>query len=180
VVPTRPVTFGVDASSLALTPSDVIYVAGGFNSWCANCDALSDDDGDLVWTSTLDLPLGQHEYQYVVNGWGGPVSQPSLASACDYNPCDEWTNYGLSIDEEANHVYADLHCWNTCDLCGDLSPNTCPADFDEDLFVGVNDVLLLLSDIGCTSTCAADLNGDGTVTISDVLDILGVFGEACP
>ena len=88
VVPTRPVTFGVDASSLALASTDVIHVAGGFNGWCANCDALEDDDGDFVWTTTLDLPLGQHEFLYVVNGWGGAVSQPQQASSCDYNPCD--------------------------------------------------------------------------------------------
>ena len=69
VVPTRPVTFGVDASSLPLSPTDVIYVAGSFNGWCANCHAINDDDGDLVWTTALDLPLGQHQFQYVVNGW---------------------------------------------------------------------------------------------------------------
>ena len=107
VVPTRPVTFGVDASSLPLSPTDVIYVAGSFNGWCANCHALNDDDGDLVWTTTLDLPLGQHQFQYVVNGWGGAVSQPQLGSSCDFNPCDEWTNYGVSVEEELEH-YVDF------------------------------------------------------------------------
>ena len=179
-VPTRPVTFGVDASSLALTPTDVIYVAGGFNSWCANCDALNDDDGDLVWTTTLDLPLGQHEFQYIVNGWGGAVSQPQLASSCDYNPCDEWTNYGISVDEELEHAYVDLHCWNTCNLCGDLNPDSCPADLDDDNFVGVNDVLMLLGEFGCSTGCTTDLDGDGVVAIGDVLDMLGTFGENCP
>ena len=180
VVPTRPVTFGVDASSLALAPTDVIYVAGGFNSWCANCDALNDDDGNLVWTTTLNLPLGQHEFQYVVNGWGGAVSQPQLGSSCDFDPCDEWTNYGVSVEEELEHAYVDLHCWNTCNLCGDLNPSTCPADLDDDNFIGVNDVLMLLGEFGCSTNCTTDLDGDGVVAIGDVLDMLGMFGESCP
>ncbi len=180
VVPTRPVTFGVDASSLPLSPTDVIYVAGSFNEWCANCHALNDDDGDLVWTTTLDLPLGQHQFQYVVNGWGGAVSQPQLGSSCDFNPCDEWTNYGVSIEEELEHAYVDLHCWNTCNLCGDLNPNSCPADLDGDNFIGVNDVLMLLGEFGCSVDCTTDLDGDGVVAIGDVLDMLGMFGESCP
>ena len=179
-IPTRPVTFGVDASSMALAPSDVIYVAGGFNGWCANCDALQEVAGDGIWTSTLELPLGEHEYQYVVNGWGGAVSQPSLASTCDYNPCDEWTNYGVSVDEEVEHVYAELHCWNTCNICGSLAPILgCAEDLDGDLFVGVNDVLLLLGEFGCASSCAHDLNEDGQISIADVLAMLGMFGLNC-
>jgi hypothetical protein len=170
----------VDASSLALAPTDVIYVAGGFNGWCANCDALNDDDGDQVWTTTLDLPLGQHEFQHVVNGWGGAVSQPQLASSCDYNPCDEWTNFGLSVDEELDHVYATLHCWNSCDVCGTLQPAACPSDLDQDQTVGVNDILLLLGAFGCTEDCPFDLTGDGVVGIGDVLALLGSFGDDCP
>jgi len=44
----------------------------------------------------------------------------------------------------------------------------------------IGDVLLLLSDFGCTSNCVGDVNGDGTVTVSDLLDgILANFGDAC-
>jgi hypothetical protein len=180
VVPTRPVTLGVDVSSLPLAPSDVVYVAGGFNGWCANCTPLSDDDGDFVWTTTLNLPLGEHEFQYVVNGWGGAISQPQAGSTCDFNPCDEWTNYGVSVDEEADEVFADLHCWNTCTICGNLEPyNACLGDLDNDAFIGVNDVLLLLSDFGCTTNCTSDLDDDGVVAVNDVLLMLGAFGNSC-
>ena len=178
--PTRPVTLGVDASGLTLTPSDVIYVAGGFNGWCANCTPLQDEDGNSVWTTTLELSLGEHQFQYVVNGWGGPISQPLLGSACDFNPCDEWTNYGVSVDEEADEVFADLHCWNTCTLCGSLEPNdACLGDLDNDAFIGVNDVLLLLMDFGCTNNCNSDLDNDGVVAVGDVLMMLGAFGASC-
>ena len=115
-----------------------------------------------------------------MNGWGGPISQPVIGSACDFNPCDEWTNYGVSVDEEANEVFADLHCWNTCTLCGSLEPNdACLGDLDNDAFIGVNDVLLLLSDFGCTNNCNSDLDNDGVVAVGDVLMMLGAFGASC-
>ena len=107
------------------------------------------------------------------------MSQPSQGSSCDFNPCDEWTNYGVSVDEETSHVYADLHCWNTCAICGNLDPSSCQADFDSDNSIGVSDVLMLLGEFGCSDNCTTDLDGDGTVAIVDVLSILGVFGEPC-
>ena len=76
-------------------------------------------------------------------------------------------------------AYADLHCWNTCNICGDLSPNTCPADLDGDSTIGVNDVLLLLVEFACSTNCAHDLDGDEVVGISDVLLMLSSFGNSC-
>jgi len=179
--PTRPVHFGVDTSSLNLTPTDVVYLNGGFNSWCGNCTAMADDDGDGIWTVILDLPLGQHEYQFAVNGWGGLIAQPILGTSCDYNPCDEWTNYGISVDEDLSTVYTPLYCWNSCATCGNLNDGgDCPADLDNDLYVGVNDVLTLLSEFGCTSDCTTDLTGDDIVSIVDVLAVLSAFGHPCP
>ena len=53
-------------------------------------------------------------------------------------------------------------------------------DFDDDNFIGVNDVLMLLGEFGCSTNCTTDLDGDGVVAIGDVLDMLGMFGESCP
>ena len=87
---------------------DVVYVAGNFNGWCANCNALEDPDGDFAHAG--GTPISN-----VVNGWGGAVSQPSLG--IDFNPCDEWTNYGVSVDQD-EHVY---NCWLQMILDGDGS-----------------------------------------------------------
>ena len=51
---------------------------------------------------------------------------------------------------------------------------------DDDNFIGVNDVLMLLGEFGCSTNCTTDLDGDGVVAIGDVLDMLGMFGESCP
>ena len=59
-----------------------------------------------------------------------------------------------------------------------LVPN-CPPDFDNNGFVGVNDVLLALGDFGCAVSCTADLNGDGSVGVTDILLVLSQFGLPC-
>ena len=59
-------------------------------------------------------------------------------------------------------------------------PETCPGDLNDDGFVTISDVLILLGDFGCTSECDGDVDGDGVVTVADLLGgILASFGEAC-
>ncbi len=45
--------------------------------------------------------------------------------------------------------------------------------------ITVADILLILSDFGCTTGCSADVDGDGSVTVSDVLVVLSLFGNPC-
>jgi hypothetical protein len=85
------------------------------------------------------------------------------------------------VDQEDEHVYAELHCWNTCSLCGSLEPEgDCLGDLDSDASIGVNDVLLLLADFGCATNCDSDLDNNGVVAVTDVLLMLGAFGDICP
>ena len=55
----------------------------------------------------------------------------------------------------------------------------CPIDLDTDGYVGVPDLLIILSNFGCVSDCSGDLNGDGTVAIDDLLGMLSSFGNPC-
>jgi 1,4-alpha-glucan branching enzyme len=43
-----------------------VYVAGTFNSWNATQNKLKEKSG--VFSGTLLLPKGKHEYKFVVNG----------------------------------------------------------------------------------------------------------------
>ena len=84
---------------------------------------------------------------------------------------------GLDAYDRAVSFFGDGETNISCN--GDLG--TCPGDIDNDGFIVIGDVLLLLSDFGCTSNCVGDVNGDGAVTVSDLLDgILANFGQACP
>ena len=74
-------------------------------------------------------------------------------------------------------------CGNTATASQTISvsnnTNPCPEDLDNDSFVGVSDVLLVLGDFGCGSGCAIDLDGDGATSVNDVLTVLSAFGTAC-
>ena len=62
---------------------------------------------------------------------------------------------------------------------GSCEPCECPGDLDDDLAVGVSDILAALSEFGCIFNCTADVDDDGQVTVSDFLEILSVYGETC-
>jgi hypothetical protein len=56
----------------------------------------------------------------------------------------------------------------------------CPLDLNSNGTIEVSDLLMILSDFGCTVDCVSDVDGDGAVTVSDVLIILSSFGDPCP
>ena len=55
----------------------------------------------------------------------------------------------------------------------------CSEDLNSDGSVSVADLLLVLSEFGCSSSCANDINLDGYVTVEDLLLVLSVFGDIC-
>ncbi|MCB0760180.1 MAG: hypothetical protein KDC12_01565 [Flavobacteriales bacterium] len=58
-------------------------------------------------------------------------------------------------------------------------PNCCPGDYNDDLVVNTEDLLLFLGSFGCTG-CPQDINADGIVDTADLLIFLGMFGQVCP
>ena len=63
---------------------------------------------------------------------------------------------------------------------GELAPGAdCPADLNGNGLVDVPDLLLLLSNFGCTANCSADLDGDGITATSDMLVFLAAFSDTC-
>jgi hypothetical protein len=55
----------------------------------------------------------------------------------------------------------------------------CLNDVNSDGVIGVTDILLILSEFGCTFGCEADTTSDGSVNVSDLLSVLAEFGQAC-
>jgi len=61
----------------------------------------------------------------------------------------------------------------------DPGTGVCTGDINEDGALTIVDLLLILSDFGCTSSCDGDVDGDGNVTVYDALSFLSLFGTDC-
>ena len=115
------------------------------------------------------------------------------SSACNYNPAATMDD-GSCLQLDACGVCGGDG--STCSGCTDPEaenydpsatvddgscsyPNDCPEDLNNDGQISVADILLLLSDFGCSSDCDADLNDDGATNVNDILQILAAFGQEC-
>jgi len=58
-----PVTLKYRAAS----PADVVQVIGSFNTWDRHSPAMTDEDGDGVFSKTFYLRPGRYEYRFYVN-----------------------------------------------------------------------------------------------------------------
>ncbi|MEE3164445.1 MAG: trypsin-like peptidase domain-containing protein [Bacteroidota bacterium] len=147
---------------------------------CANANACNynaaatDDNSSCVYASGCDYCSGATDGSgSVVDGDtdnDGVCDADEIAGcqeegACNYNPD--------ATDAAACEFAADgFDC--------DGNTLSCAEDINGNGTVEVSDVLLLLSDFGCTSDCtSADVDGDGAVSVADILLLLAAFGEEC-
>lgn len=132
-----PVTFSVDLGSKRMGPTDVIFLNGGFNNWCGNCRPMTRSGS--VWTTTVDLELGPHEYLFTLNFWEENGGAPK-ESVCDYNPCDEWLNYGLFVEPHSAPITLETPCWGDCVNCQQIGLNEAYVEFSSKL-LEIRDVM---------------------------------------
>jgi hypothetical protein len=141
---------------------------------CNYNDGATEDNGSCVYASGCDYCSGATDGSgSVVDGDSDDddvcdadeVAGCQEAGACNYNPD--------ATDAAACEFAADgLDC--------EGNPLSCSEDINGNGTVEVSDVLLLLSDFGCTSDCTvADVDGDGSVSVADILLLLAAFGEEC-
>jgi len=90
--------------------------------------------------------------------------------SCDYISCAGCTDY-TACNYDSTATLDDGSCeYESC---------ACPNDVNGDGSITVADLLIVLSEFGCTSDCTADVDGDGAVTVADVLLVLSAFGSLC-
>lgn len=109
-----PVTFHVDVNSLELDTWDNINLNGDFNDWCGNCVTMEDDNADGVFDATIYVTPGEYQYLFTLNFWELNGGAP-IGSDCDWEPCDEWANYGFTIPENSEPIDLPTWCWATCE-----------------------------------------------------------------
>ena len=70
VSPQYTVTFVYHDVEDVVQAGEQVYIAGAFNGWDANAQALTADAGNTTFTATLNLGAGTYEYKYIVKSGG--------------------------------------------------------------------------------------------------------------
>ncbi len=115
-----PVTFSVDMNSYGGT-FGFVNVSGAWNGFCADCNQLTDEDSDGIWTATFNIPEGENQgYKYQVDSW---ADQEDLAPGNDQvGPCvitaGGFTNRDLDV-VGTDPIDLGVVCWGSCLACGD-------------------------------------------------------------
>ncbi len=106
------VTFNLDMSQVGFS-----FVApeinGGFNNWCGNCAALSDPDGDNIWSITIPLASGSHQYKFSYDNWSGQ-EEFTPDAACTFTE-NGFTNRLIDVTD---NIVLNTVCWGSCEGCG--------------------------------------------------------------
>jgi hypothetical protein len=138
---------------------DQCGVNGSWNGWGGWGLVLGDDDGDGVYTGSLE-GLADGNYEYVVfcsgaadgwSGWGVVFNAP-LGSDCDlFDNTDEFGNYGFTV---AGADVDAATCAGTCDAtCEEevvCEPGTGDVNFDDYINVTVPNILPTILTISVT------------------------------
>lgn len=113
--------FQVDVSTVVADWPDnfSLCVTGSFDGWAGCGSVLTDDNGDNIYTGIVtSLEAGtDYEYKFLVNGqWGIATfeSGAPLGSACDFNPTDDYNNYGFTAIAGSEPLNLGIHPWNEC------------------------------------------------------------------
>ena len=122
-------TIGVDIQNVDLPQNNWIVLANGsWNEWSWGVQ-LTDEDGNGIYEGEIcDLNSGDYQYVYTITGdfdnWSGwgMVGNAPIGSQCDYNPGDQWLNYGFNIGNQ--DVVTEFNVWGECGLDGPDEQNS--------------------------------------------------------
>lgn len=161
----------------------------GFSDITLHFDYI--EGGNAIDNATLWL--------FANNSWIQIDDMPKTFSVT-CSPQGVWTTYQIALPASANNA-TDLQLgfqWINNDDAdatdpsfavdniylegsSDIDPPTCcTGDFNCDGIVGVADMILFISQYGCTSSCYADLTSDGVVGAADLIAFTDLFGQVCP
>jgi len=160
VVPdTFDVTFQIDMQNVTgfTTPE----VNGTFNSWCGNCNAMTDANSDGIWEVTLALPAGNYEYKYSYDAWAGQEALTE-GSSCTITSFGN-TNRTLTLNAD---VVLPAVCWGSCVGCNVIVLN------QMDLPVTFEDANVEYGVIGFEGAEASSIEVDPTDATNTVVKVI--------
>ena len=145
----------------------------------------TDDDGSCEYITCAGC-----QYEFACNY--DPDATIADNESCEYGTCPGCTdssacNYNPTVSEDDGSCSYNIDAIGICGgSCTSDSNNDgicdiqlCPEDLNGDGVIGVQDLLLVLSEFGCNSSCENDINQDGYVAVQDILLLLSGFGNTC-
>ena len=126
VIDSSNITFKVDMSQV-LDPFTTPELNGTFNSWCGNCNSMSDSDGDNIWDVTVSLQTGDTiEYKFSADSWS--IQEMNDPNGFCTNGDPNFTNRVVVIP--VNDTILPEVCWGSCDTCSSTSSINYNDSFD--------------------------------------------------
>lgn len=195
------VQFAIDMNNSGYPNADYdnIVINGSWNGWGGWGVTLGDDDGDGIFTGTLNIEDGA-SFEFVIaatgpaDGWSGWGTVFNAPEECAVAP----NNYGATAAEGLVVAYCAGSCSATCPTPGCTDPFYAEFDMEatEDdgscmtpvvfgcIYDAADnyDAAANTDDGSCEFTlnaCPGDLDGDGLVATPDLLQFLSVFGTDC-
>ena len=172
------ITFSVDMSNYPGGLGDGnVFLNGNFNGWCGECTPMSDDDGDGIWTITIELEDGDYEYKFTVNGWSSQEEFGSIGAVEGCTVTDgTYTNRSLTVAGE--DMTLETVYWNLCpgETPGEVYNVTFAVD-TANITVGASGMYLGGGAFGdAQGNAMTDDDGDGVyeVTLELSTDQIGV------
>ena len=109
------VTFSVNMSNYPGGLGDGnVFLNGSFNGWCGECNPMSDDDGDGIWTVTIPLDDGNYEYKFTVNGWSNQEQWPGDGTTECAENADDGTYENRAFTVAGADMTLETVYWNLC------------------------------------------------------------------
>ncbi len=113
----KNVTFQVDLNGYSGAPFTNVNLNGTFNGWCGTCATMTDADNDSIYDITLQLPDGNYEFKYTLDGWTTEeVLTPGMSCT---QTSGGFTNRSLPV---ANDTVLAPVCWESCAPCATQTP----------------------------------------------------------
>ncbi|MGB1364697.1 MAG: hypothetical protein ACPG56_08770, partial [Flavobacteriales bacterium] len=120
------VTFSVDVSNESF---DYVTIAGTFNGWNNGANPMNDDDGDGIYTITLQFPPNSaQEYKFLGNGNWGIAEVFDGSESCTTGP-GEYINRVVQVPGES--IVLDTVCYNLCEACAPGCTNDTACNYDD-------------------------------------------------